>query len=93
MGSGTVGDLAADAADEPAWTPVVETTTGHDEWRTTWVVDLATGDARQVSPEGMNTWEADWLGDAAVVAVVTDAPAEDAWYPHGSCGSASRTAR
>ena len=80
MGSGTVGDLAADAADEPAWTPVVETTTGHDEWRTTWIVDLETGDARQVSPAGMNTWEADWLGGAAVVAVVTDAPAEDAWY-------------
>ena len=80
MGSGTVGDLAADAADEPAWTPVVETTTGHDEWRTAWIVDLQTGDARQVSPTGMNTWEADWLGGAAVVAVVTDAPAEDAWY-------------
>ena len=80
MGSGTVGDLAADAADEPAWTPVVETTTGHDEWRTTWVVDLGTGDARQVSPVGMNTWEADWLGGDAVVAIVTDSPAEDAWY-------------
>jgi dipeptidyl aminopeptidase/acylaminoacyl peptidase len=80
MGSGTVGDLAADAGDEPAWTPVVETTTGHDEWRTTWIMDLASGDARQVSPEGMNTWEADWLGDKAVVATVTDSPAEDAWY-------------
>ena len=66
--------------DEPAWTPVVETTTGHDEWRTTWVVDLATGEARQVSPAGMNTWEADWLGEERVVAIVTDAPAEDAWY-------------
>jgi dipeptidyl aminopeptidase/acylaminoacyl peptidase len=80
MGSGTVGDLAADAGDEPEWTPVVETTTGHDEWRTTWVVDLGTGDARQVSPAGMNTWEADWLGGDAVVAIVTDSPAEDAWY-------------
>ena len=80
LGSGTVGELAADVADEPAWTPSVETTTGHDEWRTTWVLDLATGDARQVSPEGTNTWEADWLGGDAVVAVVTDSPAEDAWY-------------
>ena len=80
LGSGTVGELAADATDEPAWTPVVETTTGHDEWRTAWIVDLETGDTRQVSPAGMNTWEADWLGGDAVVAIVTDSPAEDAWY-------------
>ena len=50
MGSGTVGELAAEATDEPAWTPVVETTTGHDEWRTTWMVDLATGEAVRCRP-------------------------------------------
>jgi dipeptidyl aminopeptidase/acylaminoacyl peptidase len=80
LGSGTVGDLAADATDEPAWMPTVETTTGDDEWRSSWILDLETGDTRQVSPAGVNTWEADWLGGDAIVAIVTDSPAEDAWY-------------
>ena len=80
LGSGTVGDLAADKAGVPDWMPSVETTAGHDEWRTTWLLDTETGQSRQVSPDGLNTWEADWLGDDAVVAIVTDAPAEDAWY-------------
>jgi dipeptidyl aminopeptidase/acylaminoacyl peptidase len=80
LGSGTVGELAADETDAPDWTPVVETTAGHDEWRTTWLLDTATGESRQLSPQGVNTWEADWLGEDAAVAIVTDGPAEDAWY-------------
>ncbi|HYO43007.1 MAG TPA: prolyl oligopeptidase family serine peptidase [Candidatus Limnocylindrales bacterium] len=86
LGSGTVGDRAARAAGEegqaapPAWTPLVEATSGQDEWRTTWLLDVATGTSRRVSPEGLNTWEADWLGPDAAVAIVSDAPAEDAWY-------------
>jgi dipeptidyl aminopeptidase/acylaminoacyl peptidase len=89
LGSGSVGELAAEAAADdgaaataarPAWAPVVETTGGDDEWRTTWLLDVASGDARQVSPVGMNTWEADWLGPDAAVVVASDHPAEDAWY-------------
>ncbi|HEY3334895.1 MAG TPA: prolyl oligopeptidase family serine peptidase [Candidatus Limnocylindrales bacterium] len=84
LGSGSVGELAARASGEedarPAWTPAVETTGGEDEWRTTWLLDVATGVSRQVSPPGMNTWEADWLGRDAAVVVASDSPAEDAWY-------------
>ena len=80
LGSGTVGELAADDTDEPAWAPVVESTAGHDEWRAAWLLDVETGESRQLSAEGLNTWEADWLGEDAIVAIVTDEPAEDAWY-------------
>ena len=79
LGSGTVGDKAEGHDDAP-WMPAVETTGGGDEWRSAWILDVASESARRVSPEGLNVWEADWLGDQAIVAVVTDGPAEDAWY-------------
>ena len=90
LGSGSVGELAAAAeatggeghaaTARPAWAPAVETTGGEDEWRTTWLLDVASGASHQVSPAGMNTWEADWIGVDAAVVVASDSPAEDAWY-------------
>ncbi len=41
---------------------------------------MATGAVERQSPVGLNVWEADWMGNDAAVAVVSDAPAEDAWY-------------
>ena len=79
LGSGTVGG-DTDHEGLPAWLPEVETTSGADEWRTTWTLDVGDGTTRRISPEGLNTWEADWLGPDAVVAVASDGPAEDAWY-------------
>ena len=79
LGSGTVGQDVA-AADRPTWVPEVETSAGEDEWRSAWTLDPATGEVRRVSPEGLNVWEAAWLGDDRVVAIVSDEPAEDAWY-------------
>jgi len=78
LGSGTLGQDAG--ADLPDWYPTVETTEGADEWRSTWWLDPASGTFERISPEGCNTWEADWLGNDAAVAVVSDGPAEDAWY-------------
>ncbi len=51
----------------------------HDEWRRLWVL-TAGGDARCVTPDGPNVWEAAWCGPDRVVAVVSDRPEEDAWY-------------
>jgi dipeptidyl aminopeptidase/acylaminoacyl peptidase len=79
LGSGTLGDKA-ETHDAPAWLPAVESTSGADEWRSLWILDVASGLAPRVSPEGLNTWEGDWLGPDAVVAVVSDTPPEDAWY-------------
>jgi dipeptidyl aminopeptidase/acylaminoacyl peptidase len=78
LGSGTVGQNLE--RERPDWFPEVETSEATDAWRSAWVVDVASGDARRVSPDGLNTWEAGWLGDEALVAVVSDDPAEDAWY-------------
>ena len=78
LGSGTVGQGLEQ--ERPDWFPDVETSDASDAWRSAWVVDIANGGATRVSPDGLNTWEAGWLGDDALVAVVSDDPAEDAWY-------------
>lgn len=48
-------------------------------WRRLWLVDVASGETRDVSPEGTNVFEFDWAGGKAV-AVCTDEPSESAWY-------------
>jgi dipeptidyl aminopeptidase/acylaminoacyl peptidase len=62
--------------------PLVRTFDGTpppDEWRRLWVLTPG-GEARCVTPQGPNVWEAVWCGDDAFVAVVSDGPEEDAWY-------------
>ncbi len=77
LGSGTLGATNLDA---PTWLPEVESTESGDEWRSLWIIDVASGDVRRASRDGLNVWEATWLGDEAVVAVVSEAPREGAWY-------------
>jgi len=48
-------------------------------WRRLWLVDAASGAARDVTPEGVNVFELGWTG-GKVVAVCTDEPSESAWY-------------
>ena len=43
LGSGTLGDKV-EGHDEAAWVPAVETTSGADEWRSAWILDVETGD-------------------------------------------------
>ncbi len=44
------------------------------------VVNPADGRSARVSPAGMNVWEAAWCGPHKVAALVSDDPAEAAWY-------------
>jgi dipeptidyl aminopeptidase/acylaminoacyl peptidase len=76
-GSGTFGD---ERGDEPDWLPDVASSDDEEEWRSLWVIDVATGGTTRASRDGVNVWEATWLGDGAAVAVVSDAPGEGAWY-------------
>jgi dipeptidyl aminopeptidase/acylaminoacyl peptidase len=48
-------------------------------WRRLFLVDVADGATREVSPEGVNVFEFDWAGGDAV-AVCTGEPSESAWY-------------
>jgi dipeptidyl aminopeptidase/acylaminoacyl peptidase len=64
----------------PAWHPIIEHGTPESAWRTLWLYSLDTGEISQLSPEGMNCWEAAWCGPSTVLAIASDAPGEDAWY-------------
>ncbi|MEX0984431.1 MAG: S9 family peptidase [Actinomycetota bacterium] len=75
-GSGTLGP----EAELPPWVPEVESSDDADEWRSLWILDVASDEVRRVSREGLNVWEATWLGDASAAAIVSEAPGEGAWY-------------
>ena len=80
LGSGTLGG----EQDVPAWVPDVESVDDGDaERRSLWLVDVASGEARRVSAEDRNVWEADWCGAGHAVAVTSDGAGEDAWYGAG----------
>lgn len=81
-------DLGADRAGAQTATRIVESGTAEADpevtrparaWRRLYRVDAATGATTEVSPEGLNVWEFDWRGGAAVV-VCSDEPSESAWY-------------
>lgn len=81
-------DLGSDRAGAQTATKIVEKGAAEDDprvlrpaqhWRRLWLVDAASGDTRDVSPEGLNVFEFDWRG-GEVAAVCTDDPSESAWY-------------
>jgi dipeptidyl aminopeptidase/acylaminoacyl peptidase len=95
---GALGGFSLATADStrPDWTPELDTGVAADGWRSAWLYDLATDTARQISPAGVNIWEATWCGPEAFVAICSDAPDEGAWYTadvrHFSlAGGAART--
>jgi dipeptidyl aminopeptidase/acylaminoacyl peptidase len=77
QGSGTT---YAPKEELPSWHPRVEAGATEESWRSLWVYELSTGEVSRLSPEGLNTWEAGWLGSSAVAAVTSPAPDEGAWY-------------
>ena len=44
------------------------------------VLDVASGELRQASPDEANVWEAAWCGNDGVVAIVSEGAGEGAWY-------------
>ncbi|MCQ8835596.1 S9 family peptidase [Streptomyces malaysiensis] len=62
--------------EEAPWT-VRRPATG---WRRLYRVDLASGAAVQVSPDGLTVWEFGWAGHGPVAAVVSADPGESGWY-------------
>jgi dipeptidyl aminopeptidase/acylaminoacyl peptidase len=76
-GSGTTARLDNDL---PDWQPEVYAGPAADQWRSAWVVEVATGKSRQVSQPGTNVWEAAWCGPASLLAVTSPDPGEEAWY-------------
>jgi len=68
------------ASEAPSWMPEVAPADTGDGWRSVWVFDLAADSVRQVSPVGLNFWEATWCGADSFAALVSLDPGEGAWY-------------
>jgi dipeptidyl aminopeptidase/acylaminoacyl peptidase len=80
-GAGADGSGALEAErDLPDWAPKVDSWEDRQVWRRLWVVEVASGEVRALSREGLNVWEADWCGPGAVVAVASEDPGESSWY-------------
>ncbi len=77
QGSGTVGSGETGL---PSWYPEVEAGTPEDAWRSLWLYTPSSGELAQVSPEGLNVWEAAWSGPGHVLAITSEQPGEDDWY-------------
>ena len=92
LGSGTLGPKA----ELPDWMPLVESSEDAGERRRAlYVLDVASGELTQASPDELNVWEATWCGDRAVVAIVSEGAGEGAWYDAelALIDPAARTAR
>jgi dipeptidyl aminopeptidase/acylaminoacyl peptidase len=81
-------DLGADRAGADSATKIEEAGAEPDDpkvfrpakfWRRLWLVDAATGETRDATPDRVNVFEVGWAGGKAA-AVCTDDPSESAWY-------------
>ena len=81
-------DLGSDRAGAQSATRIREADADEDDpkvsrpaqyWRRLYLVDAASGETRDVSPDGVNVFEIGWAG-SKVAAVCTDEPSESAWY-------------
>lgn len=72
--------IAAEPAGDPEWMPDVDSGSHDAAWRSLWIYDLESEQARRVSPTGVNVWEASWCGPDAYVAVCSSGPGEESWY-------------
>lgn len=80
--SGVQGAITSRRVSEPtpSWTPSVTTGNESHEWRRAWVYELATNSVCGVGTPELNVWEATWIGNDAIAAIVSPGPGEGLWY-------------
>lgn len=69
-----------DTGDGPSWLPTVQAGKREPGWRSLWIYEPNSRRHHRVGKSGLNIWEAAWLGQGRVLAVVSDSLVEDAWY-------------
>lgn len=78
QGSGTIGEGTPEG--RPDWMPEVHDSNPDAGWRRLHLYDADSRTVNLVPCGDRNVWEATWLGDDAVVAIVSDGPGEELWY-------------
>ena len=79
-GDGSGANSAPDEQDLPGWVPSVDSWEDEQHWRRLWLIDVASGEARRLTRDMLNVWEAAWAGNDAIVAVASEDPGESSWY-------------
>lgn len=64
----------------PQWAPHIDSGDAGNLWRRLFVLDVAAGTLRVVSPDGVNFWEAVWLGNGHIATVTSGSHSEGSWY-------------
>jgi dipeptidyl aminopeptidase/acylaminoacyl peptidase len=67
-------------ANMESWSPDVEMDAATERSRTLWIYDVDRDELTQLSPIGINIWEAAWCGPEAVTAITSKSWEESAWY-------------
>lgn len=49
-------------------------------WRRLWRMAAQGGEAREITPEGLSTWEFDLMADGSIVGIFSKYPTEHGWY-------------
>jgi len=74
-GSGTV---SSSDGDRPSWMP--ENEAAAEGWRRLWIYTPAAQKAERAGPDCLTIWEAEWCGNDAILAIVSNNPREGAWH-------------
>ena len=72
--------IASEEEELPDWIPAIDTGDAENLWRSIYIHDVGRGSTEKVSPDGLNFWEANWVGNDAYVSVVSDSHSEGSWY-------------
>lgn len=73
-------NLDSETSERPDWAPMVEGAPEAAAWRSVWLYDIAGDAVRQVTPQGLNIWQAVWCGPDHIAAICSDQPEETRWY-------------
>lgn len=64
----------------PEWSPSVQFSEKPIGWRRAWSYNLKTEQLERVGETNLNVWEACWMGNDHMLAVVSYDPTENSWY-------------
>lgn len=78
QGGATVGPR--ETTQLPAWTPSIDTGDAANLWRRVFVLRVADARMTALPSDGINCWEATWLGNEQIAAVTSNSHSEGSWY-------------
>lgn len=70
----------SEAEQLPAWMPTVDTGDAENLWRRVFVFSVGNAQMTALPTDGINCWEATWVGDERIAAVTSRSHSEGSWY-------------